>query len=76
MNEESTGIAEAVKMAGSQQKLAEALGTTQQHISKWVTRGFVPTTRVVEIEALYGIARQRLIDPRLVALVEPIGGDL
>lgn len=67
---ETSGIAEAVKLAGSQQKLAEQLGVTQQLVSSWVRRGYVTISRVVEIEAQYGIPRHRLIDPRLRDLVD------
>lgn len=75
MNVEQTGIAEAVKAAGGQVKLASKLGVTQQAISKWEARGWVPVRRALEIEAQYGIHRHRLLDPRLKDLVDlPEGG--
>lgn len=75
MNVEQTGIAEAVKAAGGQVKLANKLGVTQQAISKWEARGWVPVRRALEIEAQYGIHRHRLLDPRLKDLVDlPEGG--
>lgn len=64
-----TGIAEAVLMAGSQSRLAEVLGVSQQRVSKWVRNGWVPTGRILEIESQYGISRHRLANPRLAALV-------
>lgn len=64
-----TGIAEAVLMAGSQSRLAEVLGVSQQRVSKWVRNGWVPMGRILEIEAQYGISRHRLANPRLAELV-------
>lgn len=64
-----SGIAEAVVLAGGQGRLADQLGVTQQAVSKWVKRGFVPAHRVLEIEVQYGIPRDRLIEPRLADLL-------
>lgn len=73
-NRNMTGIAEAVAVVGSQSKLAERLGVSQQIVSKWLARGHVPVRRVVEIEAQTGISRHRLVDPRLTDLVD-VGAD-
>jgi len=64
-----TGIAEAVLMAGSQARLAEVLGVSQQRVSKWVRNGWVPMGRILEIESQYGVSRHRLVNPRLTDLV-------
>lgn len=70
-----SGIAEAVVLAGGQTKLAQQLGVSQQAVSKWERRGYVPAHRVLEIETQYGIPRERLIEPRLAdLLVEGEGG--
>ncbi|WP_442951832.1 Cro/CI family transcriptional regulator [Oryzomicrobium sp.] len=75
-----SGIKQAIESAGGQVALAEALGVSQQAISGWLLRGYVPTGRVVEIETLYGVPRARLINPRFLALVdlpgESEGGEL
>lgn len=63
------GIHAAVTAAGSQQKLAELLGVTQQVISTWCRRGYVPVRRAQEIEATLGVPRSSLISPRLADLV-------
>lgn len=63
------GIGRAVEQAGSQAKLAEMLGCTQQAVSGWVVRGFVPPLRAVEIEAVLGIPRKELLSPRLASIV-------
>ena len=51
---------------GSQIDLARALGVTQAAVSKWVMRGWVPLSRAREIEALYGVPRTSVADPKVV----------
>jgi DNA-binding transcriptional regulator YdaS (Cro superfamily) len=65
MEQTNAGIQRVVELAGSQGRLAETLGVTQQAVSEWVRRGYAPANRVVEIEAQYGVPRTALIDPRL-----------
>lgn len=64
------GVTEAIKRAGSQEKLAELLGVTQQFVSTCHKRGWVPLRRAQEIEALLGIPRLQLINPRIADLVD------
>lgn len=45
---------------GGRPAAAVALGISQQAIQKWVNNGRVPLDRVVEVEALTGIPRQKL----------------
>jgi len=68
--ETRNGVELAIEAAGGQVKLAEALGVTQQAVSTWLQRGFVPLKRVVEIETLFGVPRARLINPRFADLVD------
>jgi len=70
MTSTKTGIEEAVLAAGSQSNLARRLGVSQQFISTCLRRGYVPTRRAVEIEAQFGVPRKRLLNPRLVDLVD------
>lgn len=65
-----TGIADALQQAGNQVQLAERLGVSQQAVSIWLRRGWVPVRRALEIEAQFGVARARLISPRLADLVD------
>jgi len=65
-----SGIADALFEAGSQAQLAERLGVSQQAVSIWLRRGWVPVRRALEIEAQFGIPRARLISPRLADLVD------
>lgn len=68
--EQKTGIAEAVDAAGSQKKLGDFLGVTQQSVSLWLGQGYVPNEHIVSIEAQFGVPRARLINPRIAALVD------
>jgi DNA-binding transcriptional regulator YdaS (Cro superfamily) len=66
----TSGIADALAQAGNQAMLAERLGVSQQAISIWLRRGWVPVRRALEIEAQFGVPRARLISPRLADLVD------
>jgi hypothetical protein len=63
------GIDTAVASAGSQGKLAAQLGVTQQAVAKWVERGYAPLRRAQEIEAVFGVPRARLANPRMLDLL-------
>ncbi|ATD62519.1 hypothetical protein CNX70_21990 [Janthinobacterium svalbardensis] len=64
-----TGIAAAVAAAGTQVSLGQQLGVSQQAINKWHQQGWVPLMRAGQIESRYGIARARLLNPKILALV-------
>lgn len=68
-NPATTGIADVVTAAGSQEAVAAYCGVSQVAVSKWVRQGYAPRKRVVELEAEYGVPRDRLCDPRLKELV-------
>lgn len=69
-----SGIAAAVAAAGSQEQLAEQLGVTQQAVSVWVTQGWAPRKRAVEIECLTGVPRSSLVDPKILNSVDTGSG--
>lgn len=46
-----TGIAKAIRLAGSQTALGNLLGLTPQAIQKWAAQGAVPGERCREVEA-------------------------
>lgn len=54
------GVEEAIKKAGSQSTLAANLGIKQANISRWLKRGVVPPRKVLLVESLTGVPRQRL----------------
>jgi hypothetical protein len=64
-----SGIASAVAAAGTQAQLADRLGVSQQAVSKWLRRGWVPVRRAGEIEAEFNIPCTRLASPRIMALL-------
>lgn len=51
---------------GAQVHLAERLGVTQAAVSMWVQRGWVPLLRAREIEAIFGVPRTSVADPKVV----------
>jgi DNA-binding transcriptional regulator YdaS (Cro superfamily) len=68
-----SGIADAIVAAGTQADLAATLGVTQQVVSRWLRRGWVPLRRANQIEESYKIPRGRLANPKLMALLIPSG---
>lgn len=52
-----TILQKVIERAGSQRKLAQALGITDSAVSQWAR---VPTSRVLDIERLTGISRHDL----------------
>lgn len=64
-----SGAAAAIAAFGTQAAMAEALGVSQQVVSKWLHQGWVPALRALEIEMLTGVPRARLVSPRLRELV-------
>jgi hypothetical protein len=64
-----TGIADAIVAAGTQEELGKVLGVSQQVISRWLRRGWVPLRRANQIEERYKIPRGRLANPKLMALL-------
>lgn len=53
-------IERAIRVAGSQQALANALGIKSPSISEWKAAGRVPPGRVLEVERLTGVSRHDL----------------
>ncbi len=66
----TNGVSLAIRAAGTQQKLAALLGVSQQAVSAWLDRGWVPLRRAQEIEASLGVPRAKLINPRIADLVD------
>ncbi len=56
-------IALAIRKAGGQVKLAQALGLTQQRISIWLKRDCAPNKYIKPIAELYGIPASTLLPP-------------
>ena len=65
--EKQSPILEAIKIHGSQQRLAEALlketgrECSQQQVSKWVKSGQVPVRWITPIESVSGIPARRFL---------------
>lgn len=74
MDNATSGITQAITTAGSQLKLAGALGVTQQAVSEWVRQGYVPPNRATEIEMQFGVPRTTLLSPKLRAMFDTGSG--
>lgn len=66
-----TGIETAIAKAGTRRAFAQSLNppVTVQAVGQWVSRGWVPPRRALEIERLYAVDRAYLVKPDLVDLV-------
>jgi DNA-binding transcriptional regulator YdaS (Cro superfamily) len=53
-------LRKAIKVAGSQGKLAKAIGKTQGHVCKWLERNEIPAEVVLKIESATGVSRHDL----------------
>ncbi|OXE36630.1 MAG: hypothetical protein CGW95_06570 [Phenylobacterium zucineum] len=68
----SNAVKHACEVAGGQAVLARRLQVSEAAVSTWVRRGWVPLRRAAEIELKFGVARQRLINPRILDLVQAL----
>lgn len=63
---------EAVEKGGGIVAFARRMGVTHQAIYHWRKRGWAPLERALAIETIFGISRERLIEPGLAqALAAP-----
>lgn len=58
--DQSDVIATAFEKAGGIKAVATAMRMTEEGVRLWRVRGKVPAERVIELEELSGIARERL----------------
>ena len=65
-----SGIEAAIRIAGSQTKLAKLVGVTQQNISVWLRQGYVPLLPAVKVEQATGVPRRKLLHPEIAVLVK------
>lgn len=67
-----SGVLHAIVKAGGFSQLARDVGVTYQAVQQWHSQGYVPLTRVTELEALYGVPRNELMNPKYAAaLADP-----
>jgi hypothetical protein len=59
-----SGVELAIRKAGTQVLLAEALNVTQQAVSLWATQGWMPIERARQVARLYRIPAKSLINPK------------
>lgn len=67
---------EAVRKGGGIVAFARRMGVAHQAVYHWRKQGFAPVKRAIEIEAAFGIDRDRLMEPSLAqALSTPRAGE-
>lgn len=68
----TSGIIDVLLQAKTMTQIAKDLGVSYQAVQQWVRQGYVPLGRVTEIEARYGVPRERLLHPRyLESMAQP-----
>ncbi|MEX1839146.1 helix-turn-helix domain-containing protein [Enterobacter cloacae] len=55
-----TALDNAIRIAGSANKLATAIGVSGMAVSQWKSKGSVPSTRVLKIYSVTGITPHEL----------------
>tara|TARA_B100000586_G_C19912435_1_gene343752 strand:- start:454 stop:678 length:225 start_codon:yes stop_codon:yes gene_type:complete len=60
MNSKNLALEKAIKIAGAQTKLSQAIGSSQQNISYWLRTGKVAPDKVILIERVTGVSRHEL----------------
>lgn len=60
LQEARKALQEAIESLGSQTALANAIKTTQQNISYWLSTGVINADFVITIEAVSAVSRHRL----------------
>lgn len=70
--ERMAALDEAIKRGGGIVAFARRMGVRHQAVYGWKKRGWTPLDRALAMEAIFGIDRNRLIEPRLAfALATP-----
>ena len=59
----------AIERGGGIVRFARGMNVTHQAVYNWRKRGWVPPERAVVIEAVFGIERDRMMNPDLVRAV-------
>jgi hypothetical protein len=70
--ERIAALDEAIKRGGGIVAFARRMGVTHQAIYHWKKRGWMPLDRALAVEAIFGVDRNLLMEPRLAfALATP-----
>lgn len=72
LDKQRENIKALIIKAGSQKAIGTQLGISQAAVSKWLVRGYVPLDRAAELEALYGVKREHLINPRVTQALSTV----
>jgi len=62
-----TAIKNLIERAGSERELAKICGVTQQSVSKWLKKGYIPSySHGRHLSILYTIPVEHLCDPDII----------
>lgn len=67
-----TGVEQAIALAKGPSALGRLLGVSRQRVQNWRRQGYAPLDRVVEIEALTGVPRKKLIAPAILDIMSGV----
>lgn len=62
-------IKTVVERAGGARRVAEMLGVSHQAVYYWVSRGWFPPARAVQLSRRFKVPKSELIDPKLAKLL-------
>lgn len=60
MDDQREVIRDAIEKGGGKRAVADALGMSEEGVRIWIARGKIPAERVVELERITGICREKL----------------
>lgn len=60
MEDQQEVIRDAIERAGGKKAVAAALKMSEEGVRIWISRGKIPAERVVEVEHITGVPREKL----------------
>lgn len=67
--ERVAAIDQAITRGGGIVRFCKGMNITHQSVYAWRERGWVPPERAIVIESVFGIPREKLMNPALVDLI-------
>lgn len=67
-----TSINEAIALGGGILSFSRALGVSHQAVTGWRKRGYIPLSRALRVEQLFGVSRAAIVAPEIAAALAPL----